>query len=521
MRAILFSTLILWFASLCVITTNAQSIAVPAVPAELESCLIQAGGSIYGSTTILPDDPLYNETASTLIFNLQFSNRHPAAIVMVSDESQIKKTLSCARRSNWRAVVRNGGHSFEGTSAQNYTIVIDMTAMKNILFTADNSVALVEAGALLGDVYAAAIAKNKGLNAGTCPPVGISGLVLGGGYGYWSRANGLACDMVESFRMITWEGKTLTVTADGPYADLFSASCGGGGGNFGVVLSWNIRLFDLPPGAMVQYGSVRFDNSTATTVKVWDFYQRWAKVAPNELGMALNFGSNNAAARILMYYTGNQSLATVVQESGLLNITGAPPAASSYTKISYERAVLQGTGWGLTSVSNLTNADWTEFRYARTENSYHILQPMSPELIEKMLTLWQDWKNSSIKIHPYGGAIAAKSNTATAFPWRQAYGLVQVNAPFTYGDVEEEKKAYEWLAAMTKLMNDGLEGPTSAYVNYLNESIEDWETAYYGENYPTLQKTKSRYDPRNFFRAGQTIRPAKTLPCRYRPCLDV
>jgi hypothetical protein len=405
-----------------------------------------------------------------------------------------------------------------GTSAQNNTIVIDLSSMKNIFFSADNSVAYVQSGAFLGDLYAAAISKNKGFNAGTCPSVGVSGLILGGGYGYWSRANGLSCDMVESFQMITWEGKTITVDATGPHAELFKASCGGGGGNFGIVTTWNIRLFELPPDGMVQYGSVRFENSTASTVAVWNFYQRWAKIAPPELGMALNWGSNNPAARILMYYTGNDDLASVIAQSGLLNITEFP-VTQSYRRISYARAVLQGTGWGLNSVSNLTDADWTRFRYARTEDSFHILEPMSVELIEKMVILWQDWKNSSIKIHPYGGAIAAKSNTDTAFPWRQAYGLIQVNAPFAYGDAEGEKKAFEYLAAMSKLLSDGLAGPRSAYVNYLNDSIEDWQGAYYGENYPRLQRIKSKYDPRNFFRAQQTIRPVKTLPCRYRPCL--
>lgn len=92
MRAFLFSAFLL-LSSLFAIA-NAESIAVPA---QLESCLLQAGSTQDGSTTILPDDALYNQTASTLIFNLQFSNRQPAAIAMVEDEAQIKKVLSCAR----------------------------------------------------------------------------------------------------------------------------------------------------------------------------------------------------------------------------------------------------------------------------------------------------------------------------------------------------------------------------------------------------------------------------------------
>jgi hypothetical protein len=92
MRVVLFPTIVL-FCSFCVLT-NAASLAIPA---ELQSCLLTAGATQFGSTTILPDDPAYNETATTLIFNLQFSNRHPSAIVMVTDEEMIKKVLSCAR----------------------------------------------------------------------------------------------------------------------------------------------------------------------------------------------------------------------------------------------------------------------------------------------------------------------------------------------------------------------------------------------------------------------------------------
>ena len=111
MRAFLFFALVL-FSSPCLVASAADASII--IPAALQSCLAQAGATPNGSTTITPDNALYNQTASTLVFNLQFSDRHPVAIVMVRDEDQITKVLSCARKFNCRAVVRNGGHSFEG-----------------------------------------------------------------------------------------------------------------------------------------------------------------------------------------------------------------------------------------------------------------------------------------------------------------------------------------------------------------------------------------------------------------------
>lgn len=415
--------------------------------------------------------------------------------------------------------MRNGGHSFEGNSAQNGTVVLDISGMSKIAIAADNATATVQAGALLGPLYYKAFySAGRGVNAGTCPPVGVSGLLLGGGYGYWSRANGLSCDNVASFSMLTWEGKLLSnVTATGPHADLFWASCGGGGGNFGVVLSWTIRLFVLPPA--VQYSSLKFANDTATSVAVWNFYQSWAPTADPGLGMGLNYGSGNSGVRIFMYYTGAKDLRQIVEASGILDSADAPPT-QAYSRISYIRAVVQGTGWGLSSPEDLLKTDWSAFRVARVENSLYVLKPMRESLIKQMYDLWEQYPSAAIKFHPYGGQIARRGPTGTAFPWRSALGLIQITAPWDDGNAAQEAQARRWVADISDLLASGMSDaqPRAAYVNYLYGDLQGWEGAYFGGNYKKLQGVKAKYDPQNFFRFSQSIAPPKPAPCKYKPC---
>ena len=513
-----FSSPILLVLALCFLSPIYTYAAGPIVPPpSLVTCLKKA---LSPSSPVFPTSPTYNTARQNLLFNLEFSSQYPLAIVKPTVSTEIASALACARAASWRAVARNGGHSFEASSAQNGTIVIDLTLMNNITFvngTGGSTYAVVQSGATLGAVYYHAYySAGKGLNAGTCPPVGVSGLMSGGGYGYWSRANGLGCDNVVSFTMVTYDGKTLaSVNATGPFKDLFWATCGGGGGNFGIVLSWVIKLFDIP--STVQYGSLKFGTDTATSVALWSHFQTWAPAADPQLGMELNFGSGNPSPRLLMYYTGDGSLQALVAASGLLNLT-ASPVTQNYNRVSYITAVQQSAGWGLKSPQDLLNTDWSTFRTARVENSFYILTPMTSALIQQVFALQQKYSNSSIKLHPYGGVIAQKSASATAFPWRKALALIQVTAPWSNGDAAGEKRARAWMTSISAALTTGMKQKRAAYVNYLYSGIQSWQSAYFDVNYRRLQGVKSKYDPQNFFRFAQSIAPLKSQKCQYKPC---
>ena len=146
-------------------------------------------------------------------------------------------TIRWARRHRVHLVPRSGGHSYGGYSTTS-GVVLDVSRLSQVCVSGGRAV--VGAGALLVDVYAALAAHGRMIPAGTCPSVGIAGLTLGGGHGYASRKLGLACDALTALTIVTASGEVRHCDAR-RHADLFWACRGGGGGNFGVVTSFTFR----------------------------------------------------------------------------------------------------------------------------------------------------------------------------------------------------------------------------------------------------------------------------------------
>jgi FAD/FMN-containing dehydrogenase len=291
MRAIRISPALLTF---YFITTTAAAVADGDQPfSALVACLRAATPYVT-----LPGDAAF--TTARLVYNRD-NQRRPLAIVEVDLVSQIQGVVACGREARRRVVARSGGHGFEGAAVGDGVIVVDLRRMRSIQVSADNATATVEAGATLEDLYHAAWVKaRRGVNAGTCPAVGVSGLLLGGGYGFWSRKYGMACDRVASFDLVTADGTLLRgITAAGPHADLFWASCGSGGGNWGIVTRWVLSLFTPP--AAVQTVTVQFPRTSAAAL--WTAFQRWGHTAPVDVGLKVTFGSH-APPKLIMYSLG-------------------------------------------------------------------------------------------------------------------------------------------------------------------------------------------------------------------------
>ncbi|HEY2311764.1 MAG TPA: FAD-dependent oxidoreductase, partial [Gaiellaceae bacterium] len=155
-----------------------------------------------------------------MLIDSRFDGTHPRAIVYCESAADVEKTVRWARRHAIHIVPRCGGHSYAGYST-----------------TSRNDVATVGAGACLIDVYAPLAAHGRTIPAGSCPTVGIAGHAQGGGVGYAGRKLGLTCDNVVGLSLVTADGKLLECS-EREHADLFWACRGGGGGNFGIVTSF-------------------------------------------------------------------------------------------------------------------------------------------------------------------------------------------------------------------------------------------------------------------------------------------
>ena len=205
----------------------------PALAGSLRGTLLQPGDAAYPAA-----GHLYNSTYTT----------NAAAIAQCASASDVQRCIGFARNHNVQLAARSGGHSYGGYSSCP-GLVVDVSQLRSIstgrVTNNGQEVAAVGAGATLIDVYSQLGSQCLLLPGGSCPTVGIAGLALGGGIGVFSRAYGLTCDQMTSVEIVTADG-VVRQCGPGQDEDLYWASRGGGGGNFGIVTSFGFRVHPIP-----------------------------------------------------------------------------------------------------------------------------------------------------------------------------------------------------------------------------------------------------------------------------------
>ncbi|MGH9044051.1 MAG: FAD-binding oxidoreductase [Acidimicrobiales bacterium] len=177
------------------------------------------------------------------LFDPLFDSIDPSAIAMCADTSDVQRCVDFARHNKVSVAARAGGHSYAGYSTVPDGLVIDVSAINDV--TTSGTSASVGAGARLIDIYQALGSAGVLLPGGSCPTVGIAGLTLGGGIGVFDRLYGLTCDNLGSLRMIAADASIVDVSQS-THSDLFWASKGGGGGNFGIVTKLHFTIHPIP-----------------------------------------------------------------------------------------------------------------------------------------------------------------------------------------------------------------------------------------------------------------------------------
>ncbi|KAL3376842.1 hypothetical protein AABB24_003322, partial [Solanum stoloniferum] len=188
---------------------------------------------------------LYNSFTSNLRITSDFK---PSIIFTPNDESQIQAAIYCSKKHGLQIRIRGGGHDYEGLSYISETpfVIIDLRNLRSISIDTEDKTAWIQAGATLGEVYYRIAEKSQKLAfvAGVCPTVGVGGHFSGGGYGMMSRKFGTAADNIIDAKLIDANGRILDRKSMGE--DLFWAIRGGGGTSFGLIISWKVKLLDIP-----------------------------------------------------------------------------------------------------------------------------------------------------------------------------------------------------------------------------------------------------------------------------------
>jgi len=439
-----------------------------------------------------------------LLYSPRFDTARPEAIVFCETVGDVVHTIRWARRYRVHLVPRSGGHSYGGYSTTT-GVVLDVSRLSRVRVS--GRLAVVGAGALLVDVYSALAAHGRMIPAGTCPSVGIAGLTLGGGHGYASRKLGLACDALTGLTIVTASGEVLHCDAR-RHTDLFWACRGGGGGNFGVVTSFTFRT--TPVGGVATYVLEWPWAQVREVVAAW---QSFAQHAPDELSFDLNLTATEVRPHMTSAGQYLGSPAELRRALAPLLALGTPMRVE-ITGRTFLEAALHFAGCDREGVDRCRRADkfppGTVQRETWKAKSDYVKRPLPRAAVDVMVRALEArvadaaLGRGTILLDAYGGAIARVLKAATAFVHRDALCSAQYLAYWPAGDAARAAANLAWMRDFYASLRPYVSG--EAYVNYIDPELRNWRHAYYGSNYARLRRVKHRYDPKDFFHFGQSVR---------------
>ncbi|KAK8307987.1 hypothetical protein V6Z11_D02G024700 [Gossypium hirsutum] len=477
----------------------------------------------------------YSAVLDSSIRNHRFSTPNtpkPLVIVTPLNVSHVQATIHCSKNHGLQIRTRSGGHDFEGLSYVSHVpfVVIDLVNLRSVDVDVENEEAWVQTGATVGEVYYRINERSTNLTfpAAVVRTVGIGGSISGGGDGLLFRKYGLSADNVIDAQLVDANGRVLDRRSMGE--DLFWAIRGGGGGSFGIVISWKIKLVHVPSTVTVfSVGRTLEQNAT-------QLLHRWQYVAPNlpnDVYSLVAISTTNAsenrtktvlATFISLFQGGANEFIPLMQERfpelGLVK--------EDFIEMTWIESLLLMNG-----VSNETSEILLDRsnRYSLLPPSFksksdYVREPMPEIALQGLWPQLLEVDEGGIAVQniiAYGGIMEEISETETPFPHRKGT-LYKIN--YNIGWLEEEnnnsQRYISWMRKLYSYMGPFVsKSPREAYVNYRDLDIgrnnDDgkasykqasiWGRKYFKNNFDRLVYVKTKTDPKNFFKHEQSIPP--------------
>ena len=422
-------------------------------------------------------------------------DRRPALILRAAGVADVIKGVQFARSEDLPLAIRGGAHSIPGFSTVDDGLVLDLSAMKGVRVDPERKRVVAQAGNLWRDLDPETQAFGLAVTGGLVSSTGIAGFTLGGGIGWLVRRAGLTADNLVSADVVTADGRFLRASAD-EHPDLFWA-LRGGGGNFGVVTSFEYALHDVGP--TVFAGAVFYPGEHAAAIL--DGYRKLCATAPDALSTVVNLTTAPPVPFLPESVHGKPVVALLGMWSGLLADGDrhtrefrelAPPIADLFGPMPY------------VAMQSLIDP-----LYPRGMHNYFraaFLPSLDSTSVESILGSFDTAPNalSELHIHHLGGAVRRMPSDATAFATRDAEFILNVVARTP--DADGYGTVVDWARTAT----DGVGSTGGTYVNFTGEASPDRVHASYPEaTYERLVAVKDRYDPTNLFRLNQNIPPSR------------
>jgi FAD/FMN-containing dehydrogenase len=448
---------------------------------------------------LTPGDPGY---ADRPIFNAMH-DRRPALIVRCTGTADVVDAVKFAREHGLLVAVRGGGHSVAGHSSCDGGMVIDLTRMRAVDVDTQAGIARVQGGALWGDVDRETQAFGLVVPGGVVSETGVAGLTLGGGEGWVRRKYGLTIDSLLSARVVCADGsvRTASLTSE---PDLFWA-LRGGGGNFGIVTSFEFRTHPLGP--IVAFAGVFYPVADAAAILArWRDYCLDAPDEVTSVAVAITMPAdphlpppihNQACLVIAGVYVGlpeeGMQIMQPLRELGTPLADISQPMPFTAVQTAFDPFFPMGTLQSYWKAQNLA---------ALPEDAIGIIAARANQR-PSPLTL--------VATFQMGGAINRVGPADTAYAERSALWMSSIDG--NWEDPADNDVNIAWVReSFTQII------PYSTGTTYTNFTGQADETAgalaatAYGANMARLALIKAQYDPDNFFRLNPNIAPASVAP---------
>lgn len=413
-------------------------------------------------------------------FNLA-TPKNPSLIALCVNTEGVAEAISYARKEGLKVAVKSGGHSFENFSSIEEGLQINLSLMNTLTWN-DQTTVTIQPSCTLREMYDELLPENRIIPAGSCGGVGIGGLTLGGGYGFFGRKYGLTCDSLIEAKLVDGMGDIHT-TKNGD--ELMWALKGGGNGNFGVVTEFTFKTHKAPDG-FTRHRFKAFKLGKERTKKLLQAYFKYSAKLPETCFAAFVLNYKTMVLLITNYGEENDALNEMITVFEDLS-----DSASIGTK--KELAGSLRNYYGIEYPIYFKNASAGYYEGYKTIESS----------IDQVLDAVFRKRGLIYQINTLGGNIDNPNfEKNSCYPHRKSPYLSELQYYWNEGN-DPSVLLKTFTEIQNILYNNGIR---KQYRNYPNLAFKEWESAYYGSNYNQLKAIKVKYDPMNLFSHQQTVK---------------
>jgi hypothetical protein len=419
--------------------------------------------------------------------------RAPGLIARCANVTDVQSAIRAASEIGILTAVRCGGHSLAGFSTCDGGLVIDLSSMRQVTVDPETRRTRVAGGCLLGSIDTATQKAGLVFPSGVVSHTGAAGLILGGGTGWLARRFGLSCDNVEGFSLVTADSSVVRASAkENP--DLFWA-LRGGGGNFGVVTEFELKLHPLTSVVLAEGLTPEADIR-----RLLEFWRDFMAEAPIDLKWNVDLRLAPHTNKVPVALRGRP-----VAGSSLV-WTGDPEAGRPYLEHALSFCSPDSVNTKAVSFLHLQTMADSEFPHGRryyTKSGYftYLDNNTIDRLLEAVATIPS--AETQIEFAYLGGAAAQMPANETAFGDRSAPFIMNLLA--NWADPSADPGNISWVRGLFKKLRPAMK--PGVYVNFMSGDEQDRVPEAYHERWDRMVAVKTRYDPENFFRLNQNVRP--------------